>query len=182
MTVYIYKVAFRGAKTEGSNPATDRSKLGTKRYILTDKNGIPLSAIITSASNHDVKAVTDAIDNVIVKRPTSSSVTKERRTKRKRRKHTQQYLCLDRAHSSKSVKQQIIKRGYVPQIPYKRKRGEKKVDHEKISIKRYPARRWVIERTNSWHNRFRNLFIRYEKKAIENYLDLVQLSCSIIIY
>ena len=27
----------------GNNP-TDRSKLGTKRHILTDKKGIPLSA------------------------------------------------------------------------------------------------------------------------------------------
>ena len=35
--------------TEGNNP-TDRSKLGTKRHILTDKKGIPLSAVITSAS------------------------------------------------------------------------------------------------------------------------------------
>ncbi|HXT83054.1 MAG TPA: IS5/IS1182 family transposase, partial [Verrucomicrobiae bacterium] len=38
-----------------------------------------------------------------------------------------------------------------------------------------------VERTNSWHNRFRKLFTRYEKK-VENYLGLVQLSCSIIIH
>jgi transposase len=38
-----------------------------------------------------------------------------------------------------------------------------------------------IERTNSWHNRFRKLFTRYEKKS-ENYLGLVQFSCCIIIY
>jgi len=31
--------------TVGNNP-TDRSKLGTNRHILTDKQGIPLSAII----------------------------------------------------------------------------------------------------------------------------------------
>ena len=38
----------------GYNP-TDRSKLGrTKRHILTDKDGIPLSVIITSANTHDV--------------------------------------------------------------------------------------------------------------------------------
>ena len=36
-----------------------------------------------------------------------------------------------------------------------------------------------IERTNSWHNRFRKLFTRYEKKS-ENYLGLVQFSCCII--
>ena len=29
---------------------TDRRKLGTKRHILTDKDGIPLSVVITSAN------------------------------------------------------------------------------------------------------------------------------------
>ena len=39
-----------GDMTEGNNP-TDRSKLGqAKRHILTDKKGIPLSVIITSAN------------------------------------------------------------------------------------------------------------------------------------
>ena len=33
-----------GGAMTGHNP-TDRSKLGTKRHILTDKDGIPLSAI-----------------------------------------------------------------------------------------------------------------------------------------
>jgi putative transposase len=33
----------------GNNP-TDRSKLGTKRHILTDINGIPLAVVITPAS------------------------------------------------------------------------------------------------------------------------------------
>ena len=47
--------------------------------------------------------------------------------------------------------------------------------------KKYSAKRWVVERTYSWHNRFRKLFTRYEKKA-ENYLGLVQLSFCIIIY
>ena len=53
----------------GNNP-TDRSKLGrTKRHILTDKKGIPLSAVISSASTHDIKLVTDVVDNRVVKRP-----------------------------------------------------------------------------------------------------------------
>jgi len=33
----------------GSSPV-DRSKLGTKRHILTDKKGIPISAAISSAT------------------------------------------------------------------------------------------------------------------------------------
>ena len=158
----------------GSNP-TDRSKLGTKRHILTDREGIPLSVVMSSASTHDVKLVTDVVDNAVVKRRIPYAKTKEGR-KRK------QHLCLDKAYNSKPEEQAIAKRGYVIHLPYKRKRGEVKKETEKISNrKKHPARRWVVERTNSWHNRFRKLFTRYEKK-MENYLGLVQFSCCIIIY
>ena len=104
--------------TEGSNP-TDRSKLGTKRHILTDKNGIPLSVVISSASTHDIKLVTDVMDNVVVKRSSPSTKCNSSR------KRKLQHLCLDKAYNSKTVKQAIIKRGYVPHIPYKRNRGQK---------------------------------------------------------
>ncbi len=159
----------------GSNP-TDRSKLGTKRHILTDKRGIPLSVVITSASTHDIKAVTDVIDKTVVKRPVVVSLS----TIKERKRGQQQHLCLDRAYSSKSIRQMIIKRGYVPHMPYKRKRGQIETTYQKKhSFAR--SKRWVVERTNSWHNRFRKLLIRYEKK-VENYLGLLQLACSIIIY
>ena len=46
---------------------------------------------------------------------------------------------------------------------------------------RHPARRWGIERTNSWHNRFRKLRIRYEKTAA-NYQGLLELACALIVY
>jgi transposase len=160
----------------GSSPV-DRSKLGTKRHILTDKQGIPLSAVISSASTHDIKLVTDVIDNSVIKRTFVSGKPKKG-IKQRREYHN---LCLDRSYQSKPIEQEIIKRGYVPHIPYKRKRGQ---IMKNINQKRYyPSKnkRWVVERTNSWHNRFRKLFTRYEKK-VENYLGLVQLSCSIIIY
>ena len=161
--------------TIGSNPTADRSKLGTKRHILTDKNGIPLSVVISSASTHDVKLVLDVVDNAVIKRHISLSRTKDGRTRK-------QHLCLDKAYNSKPEEQEIVKRGYVLHLPYKRKRGEVQKETEMISNrKKHPARRWVVERTNSWHNRFRKLFTRYEKK-VENYLGLVQFSCCMIIY
>jgi transposase len=89
---------------------------------------------------------------------------------------------IESIYKSKFIEREIIKRGYVPHIPYKRKRGQTK--EEKTYQKRNSSskdKRWVVERTNSWHYRFRKLFTRYEKKA-ENYLGLVQLSCSIVIY
>jgi len=86
----------------GNNP-TDRSKLGTKRHILTDKNDIPLSAVIPSASTHDIKLVTDVVDNAVVKR-LSPYKTK---TTGKRRKRKLQYLCLDKAYNSESEEQEL---------------------------------------------------------------------------
>ena len=154
--------------------------MGTKRHILTDKNGIPLSTVITSANKHDIKAVTDVIDDAVINRPFESSFSKKKTMSQNHKQ--QQHLCLDRDYNSKSTKNELINRGYVPHIPYKRKRGQIKI--EKTNKKRHSSsksKRWVVERTNSWHNRIRKLFIRYEKK-VENYLGLVQLSNSIIIY
>jgi putative transposase len=151
----------------GDNP-TDRGKLGSKRHILTDKDGIPLSTMITSANtHHDVTVAIETVDNVVIKRQTSSSATD-------RNKKMKQNLCLDKAYHSKEVEQEIIKREYNPHIRHRR-------EEEKLFQKKHPTRRWVVERTNSWHNRFRKLFTRYEKKD-ENYLGLVQLANSLIIY
>src|SRR6476619_5352552 len=100
----------------GNNP-TDRSKLGTKRHILTDKQGIPLSAIISPASTHDIKLVTDVIDNSVIKRTSVLSKTKKG-MKQRRQYHKQ---CLDREYRSKLIEQKKNKRGYVPHIPYKKK-------------------------------------------------------------
>src|SRR6478736_5890630 len=122
----------------GNNP-TDRSKLGTKRHILTDKNGIPLSTIITSASTHDIKAVTNVIDNSISYRPAKSSVIKKKR----RLCH---HLCLDKAYSSKSIENEIIRRGYVTHISYKRKRGQVIKNTNQKTYYHSKNKRWVVER------------------------------------
>ena len=130
----------------GNNP-TDRSKLGTKRHILTDRKGIPLSAIISSASTHDIKLVTDVVDNVVIRR----SPSKYRNGRRIRR---QQHLCLDKGYNSENEEQELIKRGYVLHIPTKKKKkkgtnNEKDITRPIPNIKKYSPKRWVVERTNS---------------------------------
>ena len=152
----------------GHNP-TDRSKLGSKRHVLVDKDGIPLSTFITSANTHDITVATNTVDNIVIKRPSSTSY----KSKYKQKKKKKQNLCLDKAYHSKEVEQEIIKRGYIPHIRHRRE--------EKLFHRKHPARRWVVERTNSWHNRFRKLFTRYEKKD-ENYFGLVELANSLIVY
>ena len=90
--------------TTGHNP-TDRSKLGTKRHILTDKKGIPLSVIITSANTHDVTVAIETVDSMVIKTPSSKPKHKQK-----------QNLCVDKAYHSKEIEQEIVKRGYIPHI------------------------------------------------------------------
>ena len=141
----------------GSNP-TDRGKRGTKRHVLVDHKGIPLSVIITSANTHDMKVTTNTLYNEVVKRPSDK-----------------QNLCLDKGYDFSEIEREVIKRRYIMHI---RHRGEGRAIKTRYY---YSARRWVVERTNSWHNRFRKLLVRYEKKST-NYLALVQLACCLILY
>ena len=41
----------------------------------------------------------------------------------------------------------------------------------------YRPRRWVVERTHSWLNRFRRLLVRWEKKAA-NHEALLHFACA----
>jgi putative transposase len=42
----------------------------------------------------------------------------------------------------------------------------------------FRARRWVVERTHSWLNRFRRLLVRWEKRA-DTYLAMLHLACAL---
>jgi transposase len=41
------------------------------------------------------------------------------------------------------------------------------------------ARRWVVERTHSWLNRFRRLLVRWEKRE-DTYLAMLHFACGLI--
>ena len=131
---------------------------------MTDGQGIPLSVVITAANTHDMKAAIRTLNNIVVKRPSYKIYRKN------------QNLCLDKGYDFQEIENEVIEKGYLPHI---RHRGEQSITKGgNYHIKR---RRWVVERTNSWHNRFRKLLVRYEKK-IENYFALVCLGCCIVIY
>jgi hypothetical protein len=52
-----------------------------------------------------------------------------------KQRHKYNHLCLHRAYQSKPIEQEITNGGYVPPIPYKRKRGQLK--EENTNQKRY---------------------------------------------
>jgi putative transposase len=60
-----------------------------------------------------------------------------------------------------------------------RARGE-----EATAIKRaagFKARRWVVERTQSWMNRLRRVLLRWDKK-VDNYLAFLHFACALIAF
>jgi IS5 family transposase len=84
------------------------------------------------------------------------------------------HLCLDKGYDYADSEEEVRSRGIVPHI---RRRGEKPM----VGRVHGKPRRWVVERTNSWHNQFRALLIRWERIAA-NYLALVQLACGLIAF
>jgi putative transposase len=85
-----------------------------------------------------------------------------------------QGLCLDKGYDNPVVRQLVREFGFTAHI---RSRGE-----EAEALRReadYRARRWVVERTHSWLNRYRGLLIRWSKKP-ENHLAFLHLACGVI--
>lgn len=77
-------------ESTGPNP-TDRGKNGSKRHLLVDGRGAPLSLIVTGANRHDVSQLESVLARIIVRRPTaplrlSTSVPMPRMRERQHRR------------------------------------------------------------------------------------------------
>ncbi len=83
-----------------------------------------------------------------------------------------QHLCLDKGYDYEAVREALEAWGYTAHI---RHRGEEV--QAKRDLPGYRARRWVVERTHAWMNRFRRWLIRWDKN-VENYLALVHFACA----
>ena len=150
-----------GGEATGPSPV-DRAKRGTKRSILTDRRGAPLSIVVTAANTHDKKIALQTVDNIVVKRPEKMIY----------RLH---HLCLDKGYDYEDVLAGVLERDY---ILHAKRRGQTPV----LRVgEKFTARRWVVERTHSWHNRFRRLLVRWEK-TICNYEAMIQLASILIIF
>ena len=87
-----------------------------------------------------------------------------------------QGLCLDKAYVGDEVADLAQAFGFTLHIPPKGKEAQQA--KKKAGAK---ARRWVVERTHSWMNRFRGILIRWNKKP-ENYIAMLHLAFAFIIY
>ena len=144
----------------GANP-TDRGKKGRKRSLLVDGRGVPLSLVGSGANVHDVKLLAATLDGVVSARPTP-------------RGRRPQHLCADAGNKGALAKKSAQARGYQPLIQQRRGEAEAKKNQPG-----YRARRWVVERTHSWLNRYRKLLVSFEKTE-EGYVALLTLAAAMI--
>lgn len=87
-----------------------------------------------------------------------------------------QGMCLDKGYDFGEVRHLLDEFGFTAHI---RARGE-----EAQAIKKeagFKARRWVVERTHSWMNRFRGILIRWSKKP-DNFLAMLHIACAYITF
>ena len=80
-------------------------------------------------------------------------------TRPKVRLYGKQNLCLDKGYDFDEVRGLAREFGCTAHM---RPRGDKTRKLRKDA--RFKGRRWVVERTHSWLNRFRRILIRWEKK------------------
>ena len=85
-------------------------------------------------------------------------------------------LWLDKGYDIDAVYGELRQNGYEPHIVPRDAERE-----YTITIPGYIPRRWPVERTISWQNRFRRILVRWEKKAA-NYLAMVHLACAFIAF
>ena len=149
-----------GGKKTGPSPV-DRAKSGTKRSVLTDAKGIPLSIVVEGANRHDVRLARPTVEQIVIARPAPT----ERR---------KQHLCLDAGYVGDDIIQLAEEFSFTLHV---RPRGEEAKELKRDVRKK--ARRWVVERTHSWLNRFRGILIRWEKK-VETYIAMLHLALGII--
>jgi transposase len=146
----------------GPNP-TDRAKRGVKRRLWTEAQGLPIGWAIAGANRHDSQRVRATLESVPIRRP--------KPTRKK-----PQHLFLDKAYVGDSVQEVVQEFGYTAHVP---PRGPQAQEIKRRT--RHKVRRWVVERTHRWMNRFRRILIRWEKKP-ENYFALLPLVCALITY
>ena len=124
---------------------------------------MPIGLAVAGANRHDMKLLCETIESMVVERPQPTA-------------EQPQGMCLDKGYDFAEVRATLAEFGFTGHI---RSRGE-----EAKAIKReasFRARRWVVERTHSWLNRFRRILIRWEKKP-ENYIAFLHFACALIAF
>src|SRR3954467_9307854 len=96
-----------GGEWVGKNP-TDRGKLGAKRSLLVEANGVPVGLAVEGANRHDKKLVGATLESIPVDRPEPTE-------------ECPQGLCLDKGYDYDDTRELVREFGFTAHV---RSRGE----------------------------------------------------------
>jgi hypothetical protein len=128
-----------GGEKAGRNPV-DRGKQGTKRSTAVDEQGIPIGTITAPANRHDSPLLTKTLHAV---GETLGGELPERAK-----------VHLDRGYDSDTTRERLEDRGLLAEIAQKGKPAPLTA-----------TKRWVVERTSSWHNAHKKLVWCTERRG-----------------
>ena len=124
---------------------------------------MPIGLAVDGANRTDMKLVRTTLESSVVQRPAPSE-------------ERPQGMCLDKGYDYAEVRAILAEFGFTAHI---RSRGEEAKELAQEAGKR--ARRWVVERSHSWLNRFRRILVRWEKKSA-HYLAFLHFACALIAF
>lgn len=127
--------------------------------MLTDGRGVPLSIAVDGANRHDARLLIPTLDAIVIQRPDPEL--------------TPQHLCADAAYKGQPCMEAIVERKYQPHVKQRREETAEKRKNPAAT-----ARRWVVERTHSWLNRWRKLLVSFEKTQA-SYTGLLSLAAAL---
>lgn len=136
-------------------------KNGRKTSLLVDARGIPLSQVASGANVHDVKLLEATLESIVYPRPEAKDEPTE-------------ILCMDAGYVGYAALVITRKQHYQQNLKSRRQESD-----AKINTPGHKARRWVVERTHSWFNRYRKLLVSFEKTEA-SYLGLLHLAAAMI--
>jgi transposase len=119
-----------GGEKAGRSPV-DRGKLGIKRSTAVDAEGVPIAAITPAANRHDSPLLVPTLEHACASvggLPEGASVH------------------LDRGYDSNATRERLEERGLISEISQLGKPSPLGA-----------TKRWVVERTSSWHNAHKKL-------------------------
>jgi IS5 family transposase len=128
-----------GGEKAGSRSPVDRAKQGIKRSTAVDAEGIPIGSVIAPANRHDSPLMAPTLDNA---RALVGALPEEA------------CVHLDRGYDSKATRERLQQRGLLAEISKKGKPSPLGT-----------TKRWVVERTSSWHNAHKKLVWCTERRG-----------------
>ncbi len=137
-----------------------RGGFGTKIHLACDKNGVPLSAVITGGQVHDSTQVEPVLNKIRVPRKG-----------RGRPKTKPAKVAADKAYSMPRIRRYLIARAIKSVIPRKSNQQDGRARFEKAVYRH----RNIVERLVGWLKESRRIGTRFEKLAI-NYLGMLHLA------